>query len=645
MKFLRQVLHIARYELAFVLRFPKMLIASLAVTLIPALFTILYLSSVWDPSANSRALPVGLVNLDQDVTYRNDVFNMGRDVVAELKERAQFGFMELDDEATARDQVRRGHLAFALIIPSDFSSNALPGAAPGAGKLTVFTSAGNSYESASLARQFDQELTQQVNEKLNERRWALVLTEASGSQDRLTQLRTGMERLRDGALDLSAGGQTAATATAQLLEGTQKLQLGVDQSTEGFKKLGEAVRQMESQLPPADDLRSLNRGAAALAQGHKDYQTSLIQIRQGQQQLLSGVVGYQSEAASSFFTPARLNEGLDELVAGMTQLDTGLAASLEAHQKLSQGATQVSSGVTSLVFGIRDYRVGMRNLVARLPDEPTLDQLSQGSHEVTKGVERLQRGAEALSAAQKRLALGMELVVNVLPESPLTPLSDNPSGLAHSVDSVLEDEAPVLNHGSGFAPNIIPAALWLGAGIAAFLIHVRLQPRQAQVFHPVAQLMGKVTFPALIVLVQAALVLITVVWVLGIPVVHLDGLSLMLALSALSFMLIVMGLVRAIGDAGKALSMVLLTLQTSASGGLLPVELSGSLYEWISPWLPMTWVVKGIKASMFGAFNHEWGTPLLLICACGALALVVSAYIGRWRYMEASSMRRPAINF
>jgi putative membrane protein len=70
-------------------------------------------------------------------------------------------------------------------------------------------------------------------------------------------------------------------------------------------------------------------------------------------------------------------------------------------------------------------------------------------------------------------------------------------------------------------------------------------------------------------------------------------------------------LVRAIGDAGKALSMVLLTLQTSASGGLLPVELSGSLYEWVSPWLPMTWVVKGIKASMFGAFNHEWGTPLL----------------------------------
>jgi putative membrane protein len=127
--------------------------------------------------------------------------------------------------------------------------------------------------------------------------------------------------------------------------------------------------------------------------------------------------------------------------------------------------------------------------------------------------------------------------------------------------------------------------------------------------------------------------------------VHWVGFCLTLALSSLTFLFIVIGLVRAFGDAGKALSMVLLTLQTSASGGLMPVELSGSLYESISPWLPMTWVVKGIKASMFGAFNHAWGQPQVLIAVCGLSALLVSAYIGRWRYLEASSIHRPAINF
>jgi hypothetical protein len=35
----------------------------------------------------------------------------------------------------------------------------------------------------------------------------------------------------------------------------------------------------------------------------------------------------------------------------------------------------------------------------------------------------------------------------------------------------------------------------------------------------------------------------------------------------------------------------------------------------------------------------------VLIAACGHTALLVSAYIGRWRYPEASSINPPAINF
>ena len=51
-----------------------------------------------------------------------------------------------------------------------------------------------------------------------------------------------------------------------------------------------------------------------------------------------------------------------------------------------------------------------------------------------------------------------------------------------------------------------------------------------------------------------------------------------------------------LANAGKAIAMLFLAFQVSASGGFLPVELSGSLYAHISPWLPMTWVVMGVKA-------------------------------------------------
>ena len=42
-----------------------------------------------------------------------------------------------------------------------------------------------------------------------------------------------------------------------------------------------------------------------------------------------------------------------------------------------------------------------------------------------------------------------------------------------------------------------------------------------------------------------------------------------------------------------------MAVQLSSSGGIMPVELSGTLYSEISPWLPLTWVVRAMKISMF----------------------------------------------
>ena len=43
--------------------------------------------------------------------------------------------------------------------------------------------------------------------------------------------------------------------------------------------------------------------------------------------------------------------------------------------------------------------------------------------------------------------------------------------------------------------------------------------------------------------------------------------------------------------------------QLSASGGIMPVELTSDLFRHVSPWLPFTWVVRAFRASMFGAFD------------------------------------------
>jgi len=74
------------------------------------------------------------------------------------------------------------------------------------------------------------------------------------------------------------------------------------------------------------------------------------------------------------------------------------------------------------------------------------------------------------------------------------------------------------------------------------------------------------------------------------------------------------------------------------------VELSGSLYAQISPWLPMTWVVKGMKACMFGAYEDNWQTPLMITTLWGLAALTLACFVGRWRFVPSRSME-PAMDF
>jgi len=209
---------------------------------------------------------------------------------------------------------------------------------------------------------------------------------------------------------------------------------------------------------------------------------------------------------------------------------------------------------------------------------------------------------------------------------------------------VVEIDAPVANHGSAFAPNVVLGALWLGAAISAFLIHVRVLPRQAQHFHPLMQLLGKAALPAGLVLLQGALVLGVLRHVLHIQAVHPGALALVLATASLAFLAMVLAATRLLGDAGKALAMVFLALQLSSSGGVLPVELSGSLFETLSPWLPMTWAVKAVKASMFGAFESAWLQPWGVLAMTGVLAMALATVLGRWRYVDPAEMR-PAVQF
>jgi putative membrane protein len=246
-----------------------------------------------------------------------------------------------------------------------------------------------------------------------------------------------------------------------------------------------------------------------------------------------------------------------------------------------------------------------------------------------------------LQGAQ-HLAGGLDLLAQALPSSGKA-MDGNAEGLAHSVQPVVEVTAPVENNGAGFAANIVPGALWLGASLAAFLIRMRSLPHQARRYSALSRVVGKVAVPLGLVLMQAFLVCLSLLWVLQIQIVNFGALVVTLAVGASTFLWVVFALTRAMGDAGKALALIFLAVQLSSSGGVLPVELSGGLFAQLSPYLPITWVVKAIKVCLFGAFEGHWLGALQWVALWGVLAVLVATFFGRWRFIKTSALR-PALD-
>jgi putative membrane protein len=470
-----------------------------------------------------------------------------------------------------------------------------------------------------------------------------VLSTAAGSQRSVDQLRTGVEQLRTGAHELSSGVNQAAKGATTAATGSSRLNDGVTQLTGGVKQLAGGLRTMDAKRVHTSELNRLKAGADELAIAHVELGKGLAELKGGSTQLREGVQTFRSEAKSSLLVPSSVVDGLDQVLDGATQLDNGLLTAVNAQHRMAAGASQLSTGVEALTNGMLAMNSGVRTMVVKLPQDRQLDELDAGSGALASGTAVLADGTQKIKAGVDRLTTGLDLLADSLPSNVDAP-DGSAQGLANSVKPVLEVDAPVPNSGSGFAPNVLPAALWLGAGVAAFLIHVRVLPRHAQFFSRPAQAMGKMAIPAVIVLSQAAILLATVMLILQIPIVHPIAFTLTLGVSALTFLAIVFALTRAFGDAGKALAMIFLAVQLSSSGGVLPVELSGGVFANISPWLPLTWVVRAIKTSMFGAYGGAWGHPLLIVTLGGVIAVLCASWVGRWRFVKQSSVR-PAVDF
>ena len=163
---------------------------------------------------------------------------------------------------------------------------------------------------------------------------------------------------------------------------------------------------------------------------------------------------------------------------------------------------------------------------------------------------------------------------------------------SQAIDMNSEAINKIPNYGTGFAPYFMPLSLWIGAIMLFFVIPSKLKDEEnLSNFDTVA---GKYLSYAFVGILQALLVS-TVVLILGLKPTNIGVYFLTNIFLSLVFIAIVQCFISLFGDAGRLLSIILLILQLTACAGTFPLEVLPKFFKILYPFMPFTYAVQALR--------------------------------------------------
>lgn len=321
---------------------------------------------------------------------------------------------------------------------------------------------------------------------------------------------------------------------------------------------------------------------------------------------------------------AKLQEQARRIAARAPHLDEDLDAAVSQVNALNSGAKKVAQGAARINTGLGSAKTGAVAL------DSGIGRLDTGATDLDNGVGRLQSGAGELNGGLVKLvdgsgelASGLHKGVGKIPDYDKDKRDQRTGVMADPVQLASQSMHKAPNYGTGFAPYFIPLSLWVGAMVAYMLI----QPLNRRALAAGASawriaLAGWLPVAALGVLQVAALMSV-LHWGLGLQMERAAGTIGFLVLVTGCFAAIVQWLNARFGAAGRILVLAVLMLQLTSAGGTYPVQTSPGFFNAIHPFLPMTYVVEGLRRLITGGgLEPVWtGSAVLLAFTAGALAL------------------------
>ena len=307
---------------------PTFIIVMIGISLVPALYNVIFLSSMWDPYGQLSDLPVAVVNNDKEASYNGNSMSIGKDMVSNLKENKTLDFHFVDEEE-GKKGLENGDYYMVVTLPSDLSEKAASILTdhPEQMQINYQTSSGHSFIASKMSDSAMTQLKQNVSTNVTKTYTKALFNKMIDLKDGMNQAASGSEKLTDGANQLVAGSQTLTTNLNSLADSSLTFSNGTEQFTKGLSSYVSGVEQLHL------GLGNFNSGLVTYTGAVSQLSSQSATLRMGVEQLSEGIQQLSSKLDASSGQKDQINQlssGLNQLNQVIQNIDVGDTKQLDS---------------------------------------------------------------------------------------------------------------------------------------------------------------------------------------------------------------------------------------------------------------------------------------------------------------------------
>lgn len=294
-----------------------------------------------------------------------------------------------------------------------------------------------------------------------------------------------------------------------------------------------------------------------------------------------------------------MNKSLPTLAAGVKQLDDGSKQLNAGMKKLTANSAKLNSGASQLSDGLNT----LNGQIPALADG--VNKLADGSTQVKDGNKEL---ADKLGEASDKLT-DVKLTNNTA------------KMIAAPIKTKQEKYSDVPNYGHALAPYFMSVSLFVGCLVFNFVYPIRkIADRKNS--NATQWFMSKLTI-GLITSSMMALIIGTVMRMIGLEVAQPMNFYMTLLVTAWLFMFMIMFLAMSFDNPGRFIAVLLLVMQLGSSGGVFPMPLISKFYNVLNPFMPMTYSIYSLRQAISTGLGDEFYRNSMLILVILAIVFII----------------------